>query len=58
LLVLMGLVSLVCCFASSFLLFKRKTNRAIFCGVLLMLLNGFISLAFGCGAVFNANSIH
>jgi hypothetical protein len=58
LLVLMCLVSVLCCFASSFQLFRRKTNRAILCAVLLMLLNSFISLAFGCGALFNTISFH
>jgi hypothetical protein len=45
------LACLVCCFASSFMLFRRKTAWSILGGLLLLLLNGAISLFTGCFAV-------
>ena len=56
LLLLLCLASVIFCFVSSRLLFKRKTSLAVTGGVLLLLLNGFISFALGCGAVFS--SVH
>ena len=48
---IMCLVSIVCCFVSSFLLFQRnKVLTAIF-GVLFLLLNGLISFFFGCATI-------
>jgi hypothetical protein len=46
-------VSAVCCFASSFMLFRFKTGLAIAGGLLFLLLNGVISLFSGCVAVLN-----
>jgi hypothetical protein len=49
-LLLMGcLVSLICCFATSFLLFRRRTGLAIFGGVMLLVLNLVISIGFAIG---------
>jgi len=50
------LLSIVCCFAASILLFKRRTGLAIFGGVMLMLLNAFIALFTGCLALFTGAS--
>jgi hypothetical protein len=44
-------VSVVCCFGSAFMLFKRKSWMAIFAGIVFLLLNGAISFLFGCGAI-------
>ena len=46
--------SLVCCFTSSFMLFRRKTGWAIAAGMLFLFLNGAISLFIGCVALFSA----
>jgi len=40
--------SLVCCFASSFMLFRRGTPWSIVCGVMFLLLNLAISFFLGC----------
>jgi len=48
LLVLGCIVSVVCCFTASILLFKRHTGGAIAGGILLLLLNAFIAFFFGC----------
>ena len=48
---LAALVSVVFCFASSSRLFRRKRLWAILVGVLLLFLNGLISLTFGFGVV-------
>jgi len=45
-------VSVACCFVSSAMLFRRGTVSAIFGGILLILLNGFIAFFFGCCASF------
>lgn len=45
---LVCIVSVGCCFASSFLLFRRKTALAIFGGMVFLLLNGFIAFFSGC----------
>ena len=45
--------SLLCCFVSSFMLFRRKTGWAIAGGLLLLLLNGAISLFTGCMALLS-----
>ncbi len=44
-------ISIACCFASSFMLFARKTGLAVFVGVVFMILNGLIAFFFGCAAV-------
>ena len=44
-------VCVACCFTSAFMLFRRKTGWAIAAGLLLLLLNGAISLFTGCMAV-------
>ncbi len=44
-------VSAVCCFASSFMLVRRKTGWAIALGILFLLLNMGISFFVGCVAV-------
>jgi hypothetical protein len=46
-------ISLICCLASSFTLFRRNTALAIFFGILFLLLNGAIAFFFGCAAVLN-----
>lgn len=53
LLVAASLISLVCCFVSSFMLFRRQTALAIVAAVLFLLLNGAIALFFGCASLFN-----
>lgn len=47
------IASVICCFVSSFLLFKRRTGAAIAGGVLLMVLNGFIAFFCGCAAMLS-----
>jgi hypothetical protein len=49
-----AIVSVVCCFTSSFLLFRHKTTWAIVIGVLFVLLNAVISLFLGCAALLTA----
>src|SRR5262245_1862451 len=51
--VLLCVGSLLCCFASSFMLFRRKTGLAVFGGILFLLLNGFIAFFFGCAALLS-----
>jgi hypothetical protein len=46
-------VSVVCCFGSAILLFRRNTVLAILFGILFLLLNGAISFFFGCVAVLS-----
>ena len=46
------LAAIVCCFVPSFLLFRRRTGLAIVGGLLILLINGFIALFFGCCASF------
>jgi len=58
LLFLCGAVSVVCCFAASFLLFRRGTVPAIVGGIIFLLLNGFVSLLFGCGALLTQANVH
>jgi len=48
-------VSVGCCFSSAILLFSRNTGLAIAAGVIFLLLNGAISLVFGCGAAFSVH---
>ena len=43
----------ICCFTSSFMLFRRKTALAFFAGILFLLLNGFITFFFGCTALLS-----
>lgn len=47
------LVSVVCCFVSSFLLVRHQTLWAIIVGFLFFWLNAMISCLLGCGAVFS-----
>jgi len=58
LLVVCSVVSVVCCFTASIMLFKRHTGGAIAGGVLLMLLNAFIAFFFGCCAALTGASFH
>ncbi|HEX9047620.1 MAG TPA: hypothetical protein VF988_11380 [Verrucomicrobiae bacterium] len=44
-------ISVICCFTASFLLFRRGTGLAIFGGILFICLNAFVSFLFGCGAM-------
>ena len=44
----MCLISIACCFASSFLLFRRNKVMATIFGVVFLLLNSLISFFFGC----------
>ncbi len=46
-----SLLSLGCCFTSSFMLFRRQTGWAITCGLLLFLFNGAIAFFAGCVAL-------
>ena len=48
---LLCLVSLACCFGSSFLLFQRNKVVATIVGILFLLLNGLISFFFGCATI-------
>jgi hypothetical protein len=52
-LVVCCLISVFCCFAASFMLFRRGTGWAIFGGAIFMLLNAFVSFLFGCGAILS-----
>jgi len=47
----MCLISIVCCFVSSFMLFQRSKVLATIFGILFMLLNGLISFFFGCATI-------
>jgi hypothetical protein len=47
----MCLVSIVCCFISSSLLFRRNKALAAIFGILFLLLNGLISFFFGCATI-------
>ena len=47
------IVSIICCFVSSGMLFQRKTGGAIAGALLLMFLNAFIAFFFGCCASIN-----
>jgi hypothetical protein len=49
--------SSVCCFTSSFLLFRQKTGWVIGVGLVLVLLNILISFSFGCGAVVSQGQV-
>jgi len=49
------IVSVVCCFTSSLLLFRRKTAWAIAVGILFLLVNGGIAFFLGCVAAFKLN---
>jgi hypothetical protein len=44
-------ISVACCFASSFMLFARRTILAILAGLLFLILNGLIAFAFGCATL-------
>jgi glucan phosphoethanolaminetransferase (alkaline phosphatase superfamily) len=50
LLLLACLVSAVCCFASSIMLFRRNTSLAVCAGIIFLILNAIVSFLFGCGA--------
>src|SRR5438132_14288493 len=50
-------VSAVCCFTSSFMLFRRKSGWAIAGGLLLLLFNGAISLFTGCMALLSGSQL-
>jgi hypothetical protein len=47
------IVSIICCFVSSAMLFERRTGGAIAGAFLLMFLNAFIAFFFGCCASIN-----
>jgi hypothetical protein len=46
-----AIVSVGCCFASSFMLFRRKTRAAIVTGILFILLNLAVTIGLGCAPV-------
>jgi hypothetical protein len=46
-----AVVSIGCCFASSFMLFSRKTTAAIVTGILFVLLNLAITIGLGCAPI-------
>lgn len=58
LLIVACLVSVVCCFTSAYLLFKRNTRLAIFVGIVFLILNGIVSFLFGCGAILSGMTFH
>lgn len=51
--VILTIGSLLCCFVSSYLLFKRRTGMAIVGGICLILLNLVVSFFCGCAAMVN-----
>src|SRR5438270_940005 len=51
------IIGAVCCFTSSFMLFRRKTGWAIACGLMLLLFNGAISLFTGCMALLSGSQL-
>ena len=53
LLILGAIGTLVCCFGASLQLFRHSTALAVVAGVLLLLLNGALSLLLGCGAILS-----
>jgi sugar phosphate permease len=56
LLAILCLISIVCCFVSSYLLFQRNKVLVTIFGVIFVLLNGLISFFFGCATILtNAN---
>jgi hypothetical protein len=46
------ILSAICCFVSSFMLFSRRTSLAILAGVGFFILNGLIAFFLGCAASF------
>jgi hypothetical protein len=46
------IISVLCCFVSSFMLFARLTVLAILAGLFFLLLNAAIAFFFGCAASF------
>lgn len=48
-----AVVSVFCCFTSSFLLFRQKSTLATLGGVVFLLLNGAIAFFLGCGAILS-----
>ena len=53
-----AIVSLGCCFASSFLLFRRKTSAAIVTGILFILLNLVVTIGLGCAPILADLNTH
>ncbi len=51
----LALLTGVCCFVSSFMLFRRRTALWIVAGILFMIVNGIILLGFGCASCFAHN---
>jgi len=47
------LISIICCFGSSFILFRRGSGLAVVGGVLFLILNGAIALFLGCSAILS-----
>ena len=52
------LVSLACCFTSSFMLIRRNTSGGVAFGILLGLLNLVISAGIGCAALLTGANLH
>lgn len=46
------IISAICCFVSSFMLFNRQTSVAIGVAIIFLLLNVLIAFFFGCAATF------
>ncbi len=46
-----SIVSVICCFTASAMLFSRRTGGAFAGGVFFLLLNGFIAFFAGCSAL-------
>ena len=46
-----AVVSFGCCFAFSFMLFRRKTAAAIVTGILFILLNLVVTIGLGCAPI-------
>lgn len=51
LLILCSIISIICCFVSSFMLFRRGIGLAMFGGILFLILNATISISSGYGAI-------
>ena len=47
------LISIVCCFGSSFILFRRGSGLAVVGGVLFLIVNGAIAFFLGCAAILS-----
>ena len=56
--VVAAVLSIICCFLSSFLLIRRDVPAALVLGILLFVLNLFMSAGLGCAALSSSNDMH